>query len=423
MRKSLAPPIVTVVVVLAGSIVWYAFASNKFSGAETKKESLIATTLLDIDAELTDLSDVLSAGRGGAIQSHAKDILGIDKRGVLFRLADDGSVSTVLSNIRTNADAYYAMPEVLDEEANPRSVDRFRVIDIAIRAFDNANEIVVSHNYYDTERRCVSLRVSALRVADVFAVFNKAPTAPDWRVVFDSAPCLTFKWDSPTEGPTYANGHASGGRTLVQKDGSILLTVGDFANDGVNSEANLAQDGDSPYGKIIQLAADGEHYVVISKGHRNPQGLELAADGTLYSTEHGPRGGDELNAIVAGANYGWPLATFGSDYGRRTWPLNERQGRHGVHTPPLFAWLPSVGISNLVEVRDFAPEWEGDFLIATLTDQALWRTRVNDGRVAFTERIPIGSRIRDIVEHKNGIVLWTDTAELIVLTRRSPAGS
>lgn len=390
---------------------------------DDQESTTIETALLPVITNPKDLSEIVSAGAGGAIATVADGVLGIDLKGRLFYVAPDGDLLTIDSHIATNATAYYAFEEVAKAQADPVLADRFRVIDIAVRPRQQAIEIIVVHNYYDVDRRCVSLRVSVLTVADVLEVFTRLPTPSDWNLIFETEPCLALKFDDQRDRPVFDNGHVSGGRIVLDDDGSIVIGIGDFGNNGVDRPMALAQGDDTPYGKIIRLASNDGTYDVVSRGHRNPQGLILSSDGSLYETEHGPRGGDELNLISDGRNYGWPLVTLGTNYGSMTWPLNPHQGRHDSYEPPLFAWVPSIAVSSLIEIHGFAPEWSGDLLIATLKDNALWRTRVTGNRVLLTERIPVGSRIRDIVETENGeIVLWTDNAQLITL-RPSAVGS
>jgi cytochrome c2 len=142
----------------------------------------------------------------------------------------------------------------------------------------------------------------------------------------------------------------------------------------------------------------------------------------VWSTEHGPQGGDELNLIARGRNYGWPLVTLGTECGGCGWQL---EGRHDGYAEPLYSWLPSIGVSNLIEVRDFAPQWDGDLLVASLVNQSLHRLHLRDGRVQYDESIFMNERIRDIAQMEDGsILLWTDTGKLVLLApAREPSPS
>jgi len=94
------------------------------------------------------------------------------------------------------------------------------------------------------------------------------------------------------------------------------------------------------YGKTILIHLDDGTSEIYSLGHRNPQGLYVTPEGAIWSTEHGPQGGDELNLIVRGANYGWPLVTYGTDYGSAAWPLSHVQGRHDGYQQPILRGYP-----------------------------------------------------------------------------------
>ena len=145
---------------------------------------------------------------------------------------------------------------------------------------------------------------------------------------------------------------------------------------------------------------------VFSKGHRNPQGLLVNANG-IWSTEHGPEGGDELNKLEYGADYGWPFETYGTDYGRKTF-RGEMPGKHVRGKRPIYAWVPSIGISNLIQLEgEQFPAWDGDLMVSSLNGRSLFRVRMRDDRVVTIERIKLGERIRDLVEMPDGkIVIW-----------------
>ena len=190
-----------------------------------------------------------------------------------------------------------------------------------------------------------------------------------------------------------------------------LLTVGDFGFDGVASVEAQSQDPATSYGKTIAInIGDGRGTLFTWVCPKSPQGLYIERSGTIWSTEHGPQGGDELNRLVRGANYGWPYATYGTDYGSFTWPLNKPESETQDYQAPVFAWVPSIAISNLLAVEgELFPQWRGDLLIASLKAQTLFRARVREGHIAYLEPIVIGSRIRDLIEgHDGRIILWTD---------------
>jgi glucose/arabinose dehydrogenase len=234
-----------------------------------------------------------------------------------------------------------------------------------------------------------------------------------WTTVFESSPCLPPK----SFGHVFM-GQESGGRLALLHTGEILLTLGDLQFDGIHDEAINAQDPAASYGKTLRIDIDSGASRIFTLGHRNPQGLYVAPDGTVWSTEHGPKGGDELNLLVEGSNYGWPYVTFGTQYRTRIWPLNERQAHHDGYALPAFAWVPSIGVSNLIGIRQAAfPAWQGDLLVSSLREQSLFRVHLENQQVLLMEPIEIGVRIRDLIEGSDGrIIIWADNQSIGLIT-------
>ena len=174
---------------------------------------------------------------------------------------------------------------------------------------------------------------------------------------------------------------------------------------------------DNSYGKTMLFDLVTGQSRVYTRGHRNPQGLAVGSDGRVWSTEHGPKGGDELNRLLDGKDYGAPHVTYGTEYGMMTWPGNPYQGRHEGYEKPTYAWVPSIAVSQLIVVeRDAFPYWKGDLIVSSLKDASLYRIRIEGDRAVFAEPIPIGHRIRDIIETADGsIVLKTDDDFLVYL--------
>jgi len=156
----------------------------------------------------------------------------------------------------------------------------------------------------------------------------------------------------------------------------------------------------------------------FSAGHRNPQGITLDGQGRIWTVEHGPRGGDELNLIKEGNNYGWPLETYGTDYNGAPLPsvASAAVGRHDNFVKPVWSWLPSVATSSLAYIKGFHPTWDGDILATTLNGNMLIRLRLDDERLVFAERIEIGRAVRDLVQvSEHLLAAWTDANEVIFL--------
>jgi aldose sugar dehydrogenase len=300
----------------------------------------------------------------------------------------------------------------------------FRVADVAVQEDGNRWRIFVSHHYWHADRQCFVLRVSSLEGTQ--AELLGPPGDLQWRTVFETQPCLPVLEPLPHsvhKGRVFS-GDESGGKMVLLAPNTMLLTVGDHLFNGYDRKESVAQDPNAQFGKTLRIDLSSGKAEVFTLGHRNPQGLAVTSEGAVWLTEHGPRGGDELNQLRQGLNYGWPLVTYGTDYGSEVWAPNARQGDHEGFERSVYAWVPSVAVSSILvpESRLF-PGWRGDLLIGSYS-QRLWRMRIRDERVAFAEPIDVralgSGRIRDLAEDKQGrIVLWIDGGTLAFL---SPQG-
>lgn len=211
-----------------------------------------------------------------------------------------------------------------------------------------------------------------------------------------------------TTQPAKSGGFHFGCRMLFMPDGSLLFTVG---------EGNMktpAQDLGSHWGKILRILDDGSPATdnpfqarvdaaqeIYSYGHRNPQGLAIHPDtGQVYSTEHGPKGGDELNLIEPGKNYGWPEVTYGYEYhGPR---VSEHTALPGM-TDPIVNWTPSIAASGLAfYTGNRFPEWKGDLFAGGLVLRQVRRVIFEDGKVVGEETLQFNKRIRDVRQGPDG---------------------
>ncbi len=213
------------------------------------------------------------------------------------------------------------------------------------------------------------------------------------------------------------NNHFSG-RMAFDHDGYLFLTVGDRMLDPDLLADHPAQDLTNHMGTIVRLHDDGSVPVdnpfvgrddalpeIWSYGHRNLQGLTIHPQtGEVWSNEHGPRGGDELNLIVSGRNYGWPVVSFGINYdGRIITPETERSGMES----PRFVWLPSIGTSGLMfYAGDRFPWWKGSAFVGGLVGEQVARVSLSSGS-AVTEETLLGGvlgRVRDVRQGPDGLI-------------------
>lgn len=353
---------------------------------------------------------------GGGISAFGNGFLLATGDGFLYSITLDKDTQSIETKLLP-----YLIPINSDDFRDAGYQERlivFRVTDILVQNKGEGFRIYAAHHYYNTVDNCFSMRVSSIE--SNHSSFVSEASQSKWHTVYETKPCLPLRRTFPrSHNPTFFSGDESGGRLLLLNENNLLLSTGDHLFNGWDKDEMLAQDKNTSYGKTIQIELSTGRGKIYSMGHRNPQGLYADPDGNIWLTEHGPRGGDELNMLVEGANYGWPLVTYGTDYKKYTWPLNKNQGQHKGFQLPLFSWVPSIAISNLVSMEgELFSLWEHDFIIGSYSKK-VWRVRVREGRVVYVEPINIrgkNARIRDVIEDKYGrIVLWLDSGTIVVL--------
>jgi len=205
-----------------------------------------------------------------------------------------------------------------------------------------------------------------------------------------------------------------GGRVVFDKNGMLYASIGDR---GPMTEP-LAQDLSNHDGKIVRLYDDGRvpadnPFVgrpgakpeIYSYGHRNPQGMTINPEtGEVWASEHGPMGGDEVNIIKRGANYGWPVVSYGRKYTGEI--ISEQPFREGME-PPRFFWVPSIGISGMLfYTGDRFPAWKGQLIVTAMSGRMIQRVRLagrgqNERELMLTE---LRQEIRDIRQSPDGLI-------------------
>jgi aldose sugar dehydrogenase len=214
-----------------------------------------------------------------------------------------------------------------------------------------------------------------------------------------------------------------GARILFLPDKTLLLSLGEGF-----SYKDEAQNLMSDFGKIMHLRDDGvpiddhqfstsddenvkRHRGIFSYGHRNPQGLAFdKATNTIYENEHGPRGGDEINVLVIGKNYGWPKITYGVDY--TGLPISDKVAMDGMEQPLLY-WVPSIAPSGMTFYdKDLFADWKGNLLVSALAGEQLRRVELKAGKVLKQETFltELKTRFRNITTAPDGSI-WVLTDE------------
>jgi len=231
--------------------------------------------------------------------------------------------------------------------------------------------------------------------------------------------------------PKFASRLHFGCRIAQAADGNLFLALGDRFQRMAD-----AQTLDNHHGKVVRVRPDGSvpsdnPFVktagalpeIWSIGHRNPQGLTIGPDGRLWENEHGPQGGDEINRPEAGKNYGWPVITYGENYGGGA--IGEDITAKAGLEQPLHHWTPSIATSGMAFVSSerYGPDWVGNLLVGSLKFRFLARLTLDGEKVVKEERLlpNLSERVRDVRQGPDGFIyLLTDqrNGELLRLLPR-----
>jgi len=228
--------------------------------------------------------------------------------------------------------------------------------------------------------------------------------------------------------PAWRSTYHFGSRLVFDRAGALFVTTGERSDP---EPRQLAQDVGAHLGKVIRIHPDGGPAAdnpripgglpeIWSFGHRNIQSAAMGPDGALWIVEHGPRGGDELNRIQPGRNYGWPVITYGEDYSGQ--PIGAGlTAREGMEQP-VYYWDPVIAPSGMAFYEGaLFPSWRGSALIGGLAGQALVRLTLRDGRVTGEARYLEGeARIRDVRVARDGAIMILTDAENGALIRLTP---
>lgn len=263
------------------------------------------------------------------------------------------------------------------------------LLDVMIpRDFDQRQELFLTYSLRQNSGAGVALAVARLR--------QSVPELVDVRQIFETK-----------SGPS--GGRHFGARVVEAPDGRLFLSLGD------RGSRPSAQDRGLHNGSVLRLNRDGSipddnpfvgragvEPAIWSFGHRNPQGLTLDQDGQLWSAEHGAKGGDEVNRILKGRNYGWPVISYGRHYSGAK--IGEGTAKPGMEQPNWY-WDPSIAPSNLmVYSGKMWPQWRGDIFVGSLKFDMLSRLTGRPLREAERLANPLTTRIRDLKEAPDGSI-------------------
>lgn len=276
--------------------------------------------------------------------------------------------------------------------ANRLRDSRFAITDILVLSQSNEDvEVLVSFPRM-RPTRCIEVVVYRVSIDLLLKTLNRKER---W---FRSTPCV----------PISAVQHAAGRMESINKN-SAYLTVGDLGYIHINDKTKR---GD--LGSLFRITKN--QITKISTGHRNQQGIVLMPDKTLLTSEHGPRGGDEINLIRRGVDYGWPFVTYGAPYSIGDYIIPKATGTHSGYQEPVRQWNPSIAPTELIRLPDVGyGEISGALVMGTLREQSLVFLKYRDGAITSERIVRVGARIRDLDLMPDGrIVATSDDGRLLI---------
>jgi aldose sugar dehydrogenase len=277
---------------------------------------------------------------------------------------------------------------------------RFAITDISVltQTAETA-QLLISYPRFNSEGRCVTVVVYSYR-----ANFGAQPSLKRGKMWFQSKPCVAIS----------AVQHAAGRMELIDAK-SAYLTIGDLGYPEIGDKTKRGT-----LGTVMKISA--KKVTQISSGHRNAQGILLIGK-DLYTSEHGPRGGDELNLIQQGIDYGWPTVTYGERYSPGDYVSPTNPESHNGFRKPLTYWVPSVAPTELIQLPAASAwgQWSSSIVMGTLREESLIFIQMNNKRVVGQmQTVNVYERIRDLDVTKDGsIIATTDSGKLLVINPQS----
>ena len=382
--------------------------------------STIETGLLTLKRADIQLGDTVGYTSGGAIDSVGNTILYVSATGHIATVdLDSGKIEYSPVRVPIEFEELYA--NVFGDKVQFNS-DWFRVQDILIKREKDPGTatLYVSHHKYVPEHQQICAVINRTKL-DISGGKIKLVDGK-WEEVYRLRECLSmeeFDWGFL--------GLESGGKMLLLDDNHILMGVGDYGLEWeIHLHDRVGMQYDNDFSKIMNIDLTTGESSVYANGVRTSQGLTRGSDGGIWEAEHGPQGGDEINYVLPGKDFGWPTVSLGMNYGspRVPIPTNPVQGRHDGFDKPVMAFMPSIGISALAAVSADPPNldlWAGDLLAVSLRDESLFHLRRDGQHLLYAEEIPLGSRLRDVIVLENGwIAILTGGERSLILLRSMP---
>ena len=372
------------------------------------------SALLSFDMARVELGDMNQGVMGGGVEGYGDGLIYVSSIGVIGYL-DVEAGELMYFDERVPMDYERVRNQVLFDKSQFQ-LRYFRVHDIMVKADPQGRDwLYVSHHMMPPgdDTICQAIHKIGLQQTENGIALDSA----GWQHVYTVKPCfnmLDIGWRFI--------GDVSGGRMVPLGPSTFLYSVGSYMFAYNAGGVEQIRSDDTDLGKILEIDSQSNTASIYAKGFRNPQGLVRAADGTIWETEHGPMGGDEINLIERGEDYGWPMVTYGLNYGPSDWPFSDDQGRHEGYKKPVHAFPVSIAPSQLVEVAPGSEfeRWSGDLLLGSLKAQSLFRLRMDQGRLVTMEQVEVAERMRDMTWLENGwLAVLTGNSSILLLRAAS----
>jgi len=363
--------------------------SLQYSNEYSSSQKIIETSLLPLESKAISLAKFGSFPLvGGALAIVDGKLLIVDRLGSFYQFNNDSLFKIDIKKLNNRLDDYIL------KSKGVFNTDSMRVHSVCYDK--NAKKIYVSYTRYldPTHNQFI--------ISSILLNQSKLASIGDWTDIYKSDPI-----------PSKYTSQSGAGRLLIDHQ-HLFFSVG-YSDDELLDEA---QNSSSSFGKIFDMDLNSKKINLFARGFRNTQGLTTDSDGNLLGTDQGPQGGDKVNLIQNGMNYGWPILSYGTSYGKYRYEYKGHLLANKINQfkEPIYAFVPSIGISSIVLIKDFDAAWDGDFLVGSLKAQSLYRMRLKNQKVIYVEPIWIGSRVRDISFYNHRVVLLTDDSKLIFLT-------
>lgn len=359
-----------------------------------------------------------------------------------FTNPDENVIETHFYNLKVD---YYSIPssnsvgngggiDIFDKNKMLVLLDNGEIFffDIKKNDFDKTNNLKLKENYASI--RDIRYHKKELLILGVKELSNNCSSIIlDKYFKIDSNGKVDFEYDKTIWiSEKYCDDilvNNAGGR-IVKLNDKVYISTGYFTPYVFSGINPFPQDDKSSFGKIIQISNDGNSSI-FSKGHRNPQGLFIYDNEFIISSEHGPRGGDELNLIKKNHNYGWPCETAGSLYSyentgikKEIWLTKKKLNEYGCkefesYIKPIYTWTPSIAASQGIQYKsDYFEIFKNNIILGSLGGLSLFRMILHDEKIINIERINVNERVRDILEIQDGrIAIYTDGGSVILFSK------